>query len=154
MMLGIRDCVPSDMQMLLTMIGEHAAHEQAEFSPNGKLLPLSAAIFSDQVLKCWIVEVNGTIAGYCTFTRDFSTWDASTYIHMDCLYLRAAFRGKGVGKKVLTRLKEYAKAHKVDNIQWQTPSFNEKAIAFYHQMGAAGKEKIRYTLDVRGSKLG
>jgi hypothetical protein len=33
-------------------------------------------------------------------------------------------------------------------LQWQTPVFNEKAIRFYHRMGATSKDKVRFFLEV------
>jgi ribosomal protein S18 acetylase RimI-like enzyme len=138
----------------MVMIHEHAMHERADFSGDGKLARLTAAIFSSEpTLKCWIIELDDTIAGYCTFTIDFSTWDAAHYVHMDCLFLRSAYRGNGIGRKVVMKLEGYAIANGIGNIQWQTPVFNKEAIGFYNRIGATSKSKIRYTLSVDTLKL-
>lgn len=34
-------------------------------------------------------------------------------------------------------------------IQWQTPAFNKRAMKFYERLGAYGKDKVRYFLDVK-----
>ncbi|MCX4819308.1 GNAT family N-acetyltransferase [Streptomyces sp. NBC_01142] len=34
----------------------------------------------------------------------------------------------------------------LDEVQWQTPSWNEGAITFYDRLGASSKERLRFTL--------
>lgn len=143
----IRECEVSDIDGLIQMIQEHAQFEDAEFCPDGKANKLANALFNKPgTLYCWIIENNDVAVGYCTFTFDYSTWDAGTYMHMDCLYLRPDARGWGIGKAVMKRLKMLARERRCLNIQWQTPEFNSDAIAFYQRIGARKKNKVRFTL--------
>jgi GNAT superfamily N-acetyltransferase len=93
-----------------------------------------------------IVESKSKVVGYASYTYDFSTRDASGFLYLDCLYLTPGLRGSGIGKVLLHKLKQIARSNSCMNIQWQTPDFNERAIKFYNNMGAIGKEKIRFTL--------
>jgi GNAT superfamily N-acetyltransferase len=145
----IRDCQPDDIGAVIDLCQKHADYEQATFSPIGKEESLKKALFSEQPkLFCLLAEANETIVGYATYTIDFSTWDASQFMYMDCLYLEEEIRGFGIGEVIIEKLKQIAIAKKCINIQWQTPDFNERTIKFYHRIGANGKDKVRFFLDL------
>ena len=80
--------------------------------------------------------------------KQFSTWDANFYIYLDCLYLKENTRGKGLGKMIMEKIKEYGKSNNCNIIQWQTPDFNKKAITFYNKIGGKSKSKERFYLDI------
>jgi len=145
----IRDCQPADVNTLVDLCQKHAEYEKASFNPVGKEGNLKKALFSDPPkLFCLVVEVNEIIVGYASYTIDFSTWDASVFMHMDCLYLDEEARGFGIGKILIEKLKQIAKDKNCINIQWQTPVFNERAIEFYRRIGGTGKNKVRFFLDL------
>jgi ribosomal protein S18 acetylase RimI-like enzyme len=143
----IRDCEEGDSSALIELCQKHAEFERASYSPEGKEELLRNALFSkDKRLFCLVVEVDTLLVGYTTYTFDFSTWDAGQFLYMDCLYLEPDIRSFGIGEKLIDKLKEIAKLQNCVNVQWQTPQFNERAVKFYERHGAAGKEKVRFTL--------
>lgn len=145
----IRDCVPKDVSTVVDLCQKHADYERASFDPIGKEEKLKNALFSNQPeLFCLVVEVNGAIVGYTSYTFDFSTWDAASFMYMDCLYLEEETRGFGIGEALIEKLKQIATAKNCINIQWQTPKFNERAIKFYHRIGGKGKDKVRFSLNL------
>ena len=93
-----------------------------------------------------VVEVDSIVVGYTSYTIDFSTWDAKQFLYMDCLYLEPDVRGYEIGEKLIDELKIIAQRENCVNMQWQTPVFNERAVKFYERIGAAGKEKVRFSL--------
>lgn len=143
----IRRCAVEDLDALVLLCAKHAAYERAEYASEGKADKLRTAIFSeDAPLHCWVVEVGKNIVGYVTYTFDLSTWSAGYFLHLDCLYLEGHVRGIGIGEKIMQSLMLEARKHNCDNIQWQTPAFNEPAIRFYRRLGAVSKEKQRFTI--------
>lgn len=145
----IRDCKPKDLDTLVQLCQKHADYERASFNPIGKEEGLKNALFAEQPkLFCLVVEVDETIVGYASYTFDFSTWDAATFMYMDCLFLKEETRGFGIGEALIEKLKQIATDKNCINIQWQTPKFNERAIKFYHRIGGTGKEKARFFLDL------
>jgi GNAT superfamily N-acetyltransferase len=142
----IRKCVPSDLPSLIKLCSKHAEYEQASYSATGKEDLLGNAIFSNlPKIFCYVVEGIEKLEGYFSYTFDFSTWDAQTFIYLDCLYLEPEYRGHKIGQQVFELLKEIAKKNDCVNIQWQTPIYNERAISFYHRMGGIGKQKMRFS---------
>ncbi|RAW01118.1 GNAT family N-acetyltransferase [Pseudochryseolinea flava] len=148
----IRDCKREDLPSLLSLCESHAMHEQSTFDPRNKIAGLEQAIFSPSPkLYCWIVERHATRVGYCTYTFDFSTWDAQQFLYLDCLFLEPAYRGLGIGQEIIRRLIKEAQANECVNIQWQTPTFNVDAIKFYNRIGATGQQKERFTYTIQSS---
>ena len=144
----IRKCAVSDLPALIELCYDHAQFEQTPYDRNGKLELLNEAVFSDSPkLNCYVIDSAEKLAGYFTFTFDFSTWDAQQFLHMDCLYLEAEFRGMKIGEKVFELLKAIAKENNCVNIQWQTPEFNTRAIGFYNRIGGMGKKKMRFFIN-------
>ena len=145
----IRDCQPNDVVTVVDLCQKHADYEKASFDPIGKEEKLKNALFDNQPkLYCLVVEANKTIVGYATYTIDFSTWDAASFMYMDCLYLEEEVRGFGIGEALIEKLKQIAITKNCINIQWQTPEFNERAIKFYHRIGGTGKDKVRFFLEL------
>ncbi|MFJ3973991.1 GNAT family N-acetyltransferase [Streptomyces sp. NPDC090021] len=67
---------------------------------------------------------------------------------MDCLYLAAAARGQGLGAALVDGVTGLARELGLEQVQWQTPEWNEGAIRFYDRLGAASDPEFRYTLPV------
>jgi ribosomal protein S18 acetylase RimI-like enzyme len=146
----IRKCKENDLPTLIELCQKHADYEQATFDKTGKEVLLKRAIFSEsQKLFCYVIESNDILAGYFSYTLDFSTWDAKNFLYLDCLYLEPEFRGLGIGEKAFEMLKEIAKENDSINIQWHTPVFNERAIKFYNRIGGTGKDKVRFFIDTQ-----
>ena len=145
----IRPVCENDQEELMILISEHADFEQAPFDPKPIKGKLKAALFDQpRRLNCWVVEQQAKLTGYVSFTFDFSTWSAAEFLYMDCLYLREGSRGNGIGAAILKKLLQVARERNCINIQWQTPSFNEPAIRFYHRNHAVSKTKVRFKLKV------
>lgn len=145
----IRFVKKSDLDALIHLCELHAAFEKAEYNRTNKKNLLSNHLFSAQPsLFCLVVEQSNELVGYTTYMKQFSTWDAALYIYMDCLFLKEASRGYGIGERLIERIKEEARKTKSSHIQWQTPDFNLRAINFYHRIGAKSKRKERFFLDV------
>ena len=144
----IRKALPRDIDELIRLCAEHAEYEQAEYSPNNKKQKLAKQLFSDNPkLYCFIVEGESEILGYCTYTFDYSTWDADFFAYMDCLYLRPQARNFGIGEELVKHIAKHSKQVNCKIIQWHTPNFNVRAIKFYHRIGATSKQKTRFYLN-------
>lgn len=143
----IRKVERQDLNELVELCGLHAKYESVEYSEQGKQKKLEAALFAvPPQLYCWVVDDGDQLLGYVSATKEFSTWEAEYYIHMDCLYLREATRGQGIGPKIMELLQDFAKQQACKLIQWQTPLENELGIKFYDRLDTSWKLKRRYYL--------
>jgi GNAT superfamily N-acetyltransferase len=138
----------ADIQRLLPLCAEHAAYERLAYSAEGGEDELARALESGR-LHAWIAVEGSTAIGYASATLDFSTLDRATFLHMDCLYVREAWRGRGVGHQLWKAVHAFARAQGCHNMQWQTPEWNVDAARFYRRLGAAETIKRRYVLPLK-----
>lgn len=140
---------PGHLNALLALCREHAAYEQADFQDNGQVERWHSALFSEQPsLYGWIATDAGQPCGFMTVTIDYATWSAARFAYMDCLYLQKPYRGMGLGRTFLERLREFSIARRCGWVEWQTPADNEIGIGFYRHMGVMAKPKLRFRYDV------
>ena len=147
----VRRAVRADLVHVAELAAEHALYEKAAPPAPGLAGRLETALFGagSPRLLCLVAEAaDGSLAGYASCTVEFATWQGRDYLHMDCLYLREAQRGQGWGARLVEAVVAEAVALGLGEVQWNTPAWNEGAIRFYDRLGAVGKEKVRYTLDV------
>jgi len=148
--LKMRFAKETDMKSIIDLCELHANYEKADFSKKGKANQLSIDIFSKTPkLYCLVLENNNQLVAYATYMKQYATWDAAEYIYMDCLYVIEEFRSQGIGEELIDRIKEEGAKHGCKIIQWQTPDFNKRAIKFYNRIGAIGKSKERFFLDIK-----
>jgi len=129
-----------DQESLLLMMKEHAMFEGHKLETS-KNQPLKLETLPVTIL---VVYSNNKLVGYMSIIKQFSTWDMDWYLYLDCLYLTKETRGKGVGLKLMQKLKAFANENMINTIQWQTPRDNLPAIEFYQKLGAITKEKQRF----------
>ena len=146
----IRLAKPNDLGEIIQLCSKHAAFEKIDYNANGKEDKLAQLLFCEHPnLSCFIVESSNSIIGYASFSKECSTWHATYFLHLDCLFIEENYRGLGIGKALLNSIIEYARKNKLNHLEWQTPSFNEAAIKFYNSIGAHAKQKLRYTLHLK-----
>jgi len=144
---AIRRATGSDLAALLPLCVEHAAYERIVHALGDRADALASALDADPPsVRAWMAWIDGQAVAYATATIDFSTLEAATFLHMDCLYVREAWRGRGVGLQLLETLRAFADSCGCSAMQWQTPAWNEQAAHFYRRLGADEKPKQRFTL--------
>ncbi len=148
--MNLRRIQENDIPQLVELCELHANYEKATFNAAGKGESLSRALFAESPhLFCWVVAQNEQLQGYMSATKEFSTWEASFFVHMDCLYLKPETRGFGLGIQLINQLKQFAVDNNCQLIQWQTPSDNKLGIQFYEKLGTSWKSKRRYFLPIQ-----
>lgn len=83
-----------------------------------------------------IARHNGDVAGIAIFFMTFSSMLGRRAIYLDDLYVRAEWRGQGIGGALLTRLAGIAAARDCCRVEWMVLDWNESAIRFYERSGA------------------
>jgi GNAT superfamily N-acetyltransferase len=145
----VRPIERPDLPDLLGLCREHAAYEKADFHDDGQVERWEDALFGpDPVLHCWLARDGRVPCGFMSVTVDYATWDARTFAHMDCLFVREPYRGSGLGRVFLETLERFCVERGHRAAQWQTPPDNELGIGFYRAMGATERPKLRFTYAV------
>lgn len=128
----IRRADLADMSDVVQLCIQHAAHERMHYDPAGKRERLvSLLLAEDSTMECLIARCADRGVAYAAFAVQYSTWQAASYLYLDCLYVKAEFRGLGLGKQLMSRVHIEAKRRGCSEVQWQTPTFNTEAVQFY-----------------------
>lgn len=153
MALTIRPATPADIPQLIPLFAEHADFEAASFVVDGEFAGrlVAAASGAQPRVQLWLAVEAENVLGYAAASCEFCTWSATEYLHLDCLYVREARRGAGTGARLVSAVVERAQQMGLTEIQWQTPAWNSRAIAFYRRLGAKALEKQRFYLDIISS---
>ncbi|MCX4528714.1 MULTISPECIES: GNAT family N-acetyltransferase [unclassified Streptomyces] len=149
----VRPARPEDLPRLVQLVDEHVAYERSAPRPPGLAGRLGPQLFAEGA-RLWVLLAetpDGTVAGYAACSAEFAFWDARHYLHMDCLYLAEDARGHGLGAALMEGVAGLARELGLDQVQWQTPDWNEGAIRFYDRLGATGTAKRRYGWEVPGA---
>jgi GNAT superfamily N-acetyltransferase len=147
----IRAAVPADLPAVAELCAAHAAYEKAGPVPADLAVRLEPVLFATTPRAwCLVAERDGELIGYTTYSLEFSTWEATDYVHMDCLFIAEPHRGGGLGRRLLDTVRDAAGALGARQVQWQTPDWNADAIRFYDRAGASARSKMRYALPTAG----
>lgn len=142
----LRRLEKGDLPQLVGLCREHAEYERARWIEYERVAKLESLLLTSDDVRCWVIDDQGELVGFATAALELSTWDAARYLHLDCLYLRAAYRGRGLGKELIAAVARAAVELGAVNLQWQTPLWNEDAARFYRRLGASSTDKLRFTL--------
>ena len=138
-MLSIRPATKADVPVILEFIRELAEYERA----SEKAIATEADLIRDGFtegqaprFRVVIAEWEGRPAGHAFFFYNYSTWWGRPGIHLEDLFVRPAFRGKGIGKALLVHLAQIAVEENCRRLGWQVLDWNTPAIEFYESLGA------------------
>ena len=78
-----------------------------------------------------VAEVDGEVLGFAHHRRFSSPYTGTSHLFLDDLFTDPAARGRGVGRALITRLREMAAAEGRAGVQWVTAADNHQAQALY-----------------------
>ncbi len=136
-MFAIRAALASDVPPVLELIRDLATYEREPHAVVATEADLLRDGFGERpFFYCLIAEEDGVPAGFAFYFFNYSTWRGRPGIHLEDLFVRPAFRGRGIGKALLIRVAEFAVANGCVRFQWDVLDWNQTAIDFYHSLGA------------------
>jgi GNAT superfamily N-acetyltransferase len=131
----IRFATIDDAGLLLRLIRDLAAYERA---PNGVVATeedLRRYGFGpERQFEALLAFLDGEPAGFALFHPRFSTWLGRPGVYLEDLFVTQAARGKGVGRRLMTRLAAIAIERGWERIDFQVLDWNP-ARGFYRRLG-------------------
>ncbi len=129
-----------DVPLILDLIRELADYEKLLDQVTATPELLEEWLFEKKTAQVLIARVSGEPVGFALFFRNFSTFLGKGGIYLEDLYVRPAFRGKGVGKSLLHRLAALALEEGCGRLEWWCLDWNQPSIRFYRSLGAEAME--------------
>jgi GNAT superfamily N-acetyltransferase len=130
---SVRAATPADVGEILSLIRELAAFEELSDQVVCTEADLHRSLFDPgAVVSVSVSEVDGAVAGHALWYRTFSTFLGRTGIWLEDLYVRPAFRRRGIARELL----EHLRAQTSGRVEWEVIDWNSGAIDFYDGLGA------------------
>ena len=138
----IRRAEAADVPEILALIRELAIYERAEDEAKATPEQLHNVLFNDQPsVFCELLDVDGAVAGFALWFRNFSTWTGSYGIYLEDLFVRPEFRHRGYATDLLQYLAIECVTQGYARFQWSVLDWNEPALAFYRSLGAVAMDE-------------
>ena len=135
--LTIRAAVRDDCGLILEFINELAEYEKLAHCVTATEEQLADTLFCNPPsAEVVIAEWNDEPSGFALFFGNYSTFLGRPGIYLEDLYVRPEFRGKGIGKALLSHLAKLVTDRKGGRLDWWVLDWNKPSIDFYHGIGA------------------
>ncbi len=142
-MTTIRAATAGDAEVILSFVRELAEYEHepdavkltaAELARDG--FPTAEKDSREaRYFEALIAEEDGEAAGFALFFPVYSTWRGRA-MHLEDLFVRPQFRGRGIGKALLQEVAALAVRQGCVILYWHVLDWNTPAIDFYKTLGA------------------
>jgi GNAT superfamily N-acetyltransferase len=141
---AIRAARPADSALIFALVRELADYEKLSGEMDATPEAIAAALFArEPCLFCDIAEWNGEPAGFSVWFLNFSTFRGRHGIYVEDLFVRPAFRVKGIGKALMARLAKRCVDEGWARFEWAVLDWNAPSIAFYKSIGAQVMDEWR-----------
>jgi GNAT superfamily N-acetyltransferase len=149
----IRTATEADVPHILAFVCELAAYEKLSSEVTATEEQLRATLFgprrfAEALLAC----ADEQPVGFAIFFHNYSTFLARPGLYLEDLYVQPAFRGRGLGKLLVTAIARIAVERGCGRFEWTVLDWNKPSIEFYESLGAEMKHDWRI-MRVSGSSL-
>jgi GNAT superfamily N-acetyltransferase len=151
----IDPATPADLPLILDLIGELASYEREPAAVLAATADLEAALFGARpAAECALARLDGAPAGFALWFQTFSTWTGRPGLWLEDLFVRPAYRRRGVGRALLFHLARLCRARGYRRFEWSVLDWNQPAIDFYRALGAEAMDQwTTYRLDGAGLEV-
>jgi GNAT superfamily N-acetyltransferase len=139
--LTLRPACREDAGLVLALIGELAEYERLTHEAVASERDIVETLFGpDAVPRCILAFVGREPAGLALFFRNYSTFLGRPGLYLEDLFVRPAFRRRGIGRRLLAELARIATDENCGRFEWAVLDWNAPAIKFYRSLGAVAMD--------------
>jgi GNAT superfamily N-acetyltransferase len=133
----LRPATPADVPTILACIRALAEYERLADECVATEPLLHESLFGERPAAEVVLAYDGeAIAGYALWFRSYSTFLARPGIYLEDLFVYPAFRGRGLGRRLLAHLAAIAVDRGYGRVDWAVLDWNVNAMRFYRSLGA------------------
>ncbi len=134
----IRQATVADVPLILQLIRDLATYERAPNDVVATEEGLREVLFSaEPSAKVLLAFENAQPVGFAVYFFNFSTWLGRPGLYLEDLFVKPEKRGSGYGRALLVHLAQIARERGCGRIEWAVLNWNDPAIQFYRNLGAA-----------------
>ena len=127
----------ADVPLILSLINELAEYEKLSHESVATEAAIHKALFGPRPsAEAVIARFDAEPAGFALFFHNFSTFLGKPGLYLEDLYVRPAYRGRAIGKSLLSYLAALAVQRDCGRFQWQVLDWIMRSGVFYERLGA------------------
>ncbi|WP_182865882.1 GNAT family N-acetyltransferase [Stieleria mannarensis] len=137
----VRPARPDDVPEIFAMLRDLAVFEKLEHQLTADEDDMHQALFVGGHAEALVAEVAADapskpqLVAYAIYFENFSTFLCKPGIYLEDIYVRPAFRKRGIGKVLLQTLAGIAVERKCGRMEWAVLDWNQNAIDVYQAIG-------------------
>lgn len=124
-----------DLGLLLKLTQEYYALDRHPYDEKKIRLAIEGLASDSERGAVWLIEAQGATIGYLVLSLSYSLEYGGIDAFLDEIYLREAFRGKGIGKRAIAFLEAECANRKVKALHLEVERKNRNAQKFYRNLG-------------------
>ena len=136
---------PADIDLLLTFMSEYYAFDHLPFDPAEARAALQQILDETSRGRLWLIHLAGESIGYIVLTFGFSLEFHGRDAFVDELYVREAYRGRGIGQATLRFVEAACPELGVHALHLEVERSNTNAQALYRKMGFLDHDRYLMT---------
>ena len=142
--LKIREAKKEDIKILKELILGLAKHERRPQDVTGSEQEMCRWLIERKIATALLAEFEGEAVGYAIFYPIYGSYSAKGKIHLEDIFIKPEFRGKGFGTKLFSFICKSVLADGFSSLEWNALDFNTGAIDYYFKLGAEQEKGRTY----------
>ena len=135
---SIRQAAEQDTPLILSFIRQLAEYERLSHEAVMTEQILRESLFgARRYAEVLLGFADDQPAAFAVFFHNFSTFLGRPGLYLEDLFVIPEMRGKGFGRAMLVELAKIARERNCGRFEWSVLDWNESAIQFYKNLGAA-----------------
>ena len=137
-----RKAKKADTNILKTLIREYYRFDRQQVSNEKIASSLNFALQDNPYVSIWLIEVADNVAGYLVIAIGFTIEAGGKDGFLDELFLRAPFRGSGVGHKAIEFAISLCPTLEIQRLSLEVETHNTKARRLYEDIGFFAHDRL------------
>lgn len=144
----IRESTPRDAEAIGNMVVEFQAYlwslgDKTEFH-FGASKYLRDGFGDNPAFEGLVADTESGVSGYLLYHFGYDTDRGQRLVHIIDLYVREAFRHRGIASALMERVSEVGRSRGADAMFWSVYEPNTIALRFYETLGATYVNGLRF----------
>ena len=141
----IRTAGPGEAPLVLGLMREFYAFEHLTFDETRARTALARLLADPSLGRVFLIVEENEVAGYVVLAFGYSLEFHGRDAFVDELFLRPAFRGRGLGRDVLAFVEQQCREQGVSALHLEVERKNTGAQAFYRRLGFEDHDRYLMT---------
>lgn len=144
----MRPAAIEDIPLLVSLMTEFYSESATPLDPKRAADAFAAVVSDDRLGHVWLIQAGSDEVGYLVVTFSYSMEFGGRNAFLDDLFIRAPFRGAGLGTAALKEVRAFCAENGVRALHLETGRDNVAAQALYRRAGFKVTDRQLLTLVV------